>query len=66
MEKSSIKLDMKQEIDRPTGCSPSPGESKNVFSFCSAPSVDEDDDEVTESKIRAFLVEKVIVLNFLF
>nr|XP_027114605.1 mitogen-activated protein kinase kinase kinase ANP1-like isoform X2 [Coffea arabica] len=63
VEKSSIKLDMKQEVDRPIGCSPSPRESKNVFSFCSAPSVDEDDDEVTESKIRAFLVEKALELK---
>lgn len=29
------------------------------FSFPSGPSVAEDDDEVTESKIRAFLHEKV-------
>ncbi|KAL3516091.1 hypothetical protein ACH5RR_022993 [Cinchona calisaya] len=63
VESSSMKLDTEQKVDRPISCSPSPGKSKNVFSFSSTPSMDEDDDEVTESKIRAFLDEKALDLK---
>lgn len=34
-------------------------EEKNDFSFSCGPSLSEEDDELTESKIRAFLDEKV-------
>lgn len=39
---------------------------ENNFTFPSGPSVSEDDDEVTELKIRAFLDEKVIVFSLWF
>ncbi|KAL3538092.1 hypothetical protein ACH5RR_001458 [Cinchona calisaya] len=63
VERCSMSLDMKEEVERPTGFSPSPGGSKNVLSISTAPSIYEDDDEVTESKIRAFLDEKVLDLK---
>lgn len=40
-------------------CSPGVSGKENQFEFFSGPSAAEDDDEVTESKIRAFLDEKV-------
>ncbi|KAK3008008.1 hypothetical protein RJ639_014678, partial [Escallonia herrerae] len=51
-------LESDRPVDGPTIGSGSPGEGANGFSFPSGPSLSEDDDEVTESKIRAFLVEK--------
>ena len=42
-------------VGRPTTC----GEQGKDFSFTCGPSLSEDDDELTESKIRAFLDEKV-------
>lgn len=40
-------------------CSPGVPGKENQFEFFSGPSAAEDDDEVTELKIRAFLDEKV-------
>ncbi|KAK2976067.1 hypothetical protein RJ640_024795 [Escallonia rubra] len=56
-------LENDRPIDGPAIGSGSPGEGANGFSFPSGPSLSEDDDEVTESKIRAFLVEKAIELK---
>lgn len=44
-------------------CSPGVSGKENDFEFFSGPSAAEDDDEVTESKIRAFLDEKALDLK---
>lgn len=44
-------------------CSPGVSGKENQFEFFSGPSAAEDDDEVTESKIRAFLDEKALDLK---
>ncbi|CAI9102230.1 OLC1v1000469C1 [Oldenlandia corymbosa var. corymbosa] len=54
-ERSDTKVDLESEVDG----SPLPGVSNKDFSSSSPPSLFEDDDEVTESKIQAFLNEKV-------
>ncbi|XP_022744170.1 mitogen-activated protein kinase kinase kinase ANP1-like isoform X2 [Durio zibethinus] len=46
-------------VGRPTTC----GEGGNDSSFTCGPSLSEDDDELTESKIRAFLDEKALELK---
>ncbi|PON80142.1 Serine/threonine protein kinase [Parasponia andersonii] len=69
------KLDKSLELDR-SGINTSHGQTvqmadgsfgasvrESAFKFCSGPSVAEDDDEVTESKIRAFLDEKALDLK---
>ena len=45
-------------VGLPTTC----GEGGSDFSFTCGPSLSEEDDELTESKIRAFLDEKVLFL----
>ncbi|POO02238.1 Serine/threonine protein kinase [Trema orientale] len=69
------KLDKSLELDR-SGINTSHGQTvqmadgsfgasvrESAFKFCSGPSAAEDDDEVTESKIRAFLDEKALDLK---
>lgn len=69
------KFDKSLELDR-SGMNSSPGQTVQVaddslgasikeseFKFCSGPSAAEDDEEVTESKIRAFLDEKVMTAS---
>ncbi|XVF31324.1 hypothetical protein REPUB_Repub16aG0135900 [Reevesia pubescens] len=46
-------------VSRPTTC----GEGGNDFPYTCGPSLSEDDDELTESKIRAFLDEKALELK---
>lgn len=45
-------------VSFPTTC----GEGGNGFSFTHGPSISEDDDDLTESKIKNFLDEKVLFL----
>ena len=66
----SVELDM-SGLDLSSGktvqmadASPEASGTENEFKFCCGPSTAEDDDEVTESKIRAFLDEKVASLFF--
>lgn len=55
----SINLSSSQSTHEVTGSPEASGNGKNDFTFPSRPLVAEDDDEDTESKIRAFLDEKV-------
>ena len=60
LDKSRVNLFPCQTINKAAN---SPGESGNAdndFTFPGGPLTTEDDDEVTETKIRAFLDEKVI------
>lgn len=52
-------IDPDRTVLSPTGPSASLSEGVNDFSFPSGPSILEEDDELTESKITAFLDEKV-------
>lgn len=52
-------MDFDEQIFEPVGCSGDRGEGDKGFSFpCESLSMD--DDELTESKIKAFLDEKVL------
>jgi len=58
-ERSGIDLSPCQTIQNAAGSPGVPGKGENDFTFPCGPTGAEDDDEVTESKIRAFLDEKV-------
>lgn len=60
-ELTGINPDTKEQISQAAGCSGVFGEGDKDFSFPCGPSLSEDDDELTESKIRAFLDEKVLI-----
>lgn len=62
LEQPSMTLDDDQPVDRLAGSSELTGKCDNDFSFRCGRSLSEDDDEVTESKIKAFLDEKVVSL----
>ena len=57
-------MDSDQPVNRLAGSSDSPRKVESDFSFQGGPSLSEDDDEVTESKIRAFLDDKVLIFIF--
>lgn len=57
-----MNLDADQNIHLPAGCSGTFNDRDRDFSFPCATSLSEDDEELTESKIRAFLDEKVLIL----
>lgn len=59
-EKVGPKPNCDQSHIVPSSCVSASGRGDNDFSFPCGSSLSEDDDEVTESKIRAFLDEKVI------
>lgn len=59
LERSGIDLSTSQTIQNAAGSPGVPGKGENDFTFPCGPTGAEDDDEVTESKIRAFLDEKV-------
>ncbi|RVW53471.1 Mitogen-activated protein kinase kinase kinase NPK1 [Vitis vinifera] len=59
-EHSGMDMDTNPSLDMPAGSSGISNKGGNDFSFPCGPSVSEDDDEVTESKIRDFLDEKVL------
>lgn len=63
LEQPSMTLDHDQPVDRLTGSSELTGKCDNDFSFQCGRSLSEDDDEVTESKIKAFLDEKAVELK---
>ncbi|KAF8018112.1 hypothetical protein BT93_H3112 [Corymbia citriodora subsp. variegata] len=56
-------IDSDRTVLSPTGPSTSLSEGGNDFSFPSGPSILEEDDELTESKITAFLHEKAMELK---
>nr|XP_023905736.1 LOW QUALITY PROTEIN: mitogen-activated protein kinase kinase kinase ANP1-like [Quercus suber] len=62
-ELTGINPDTKEQISQAAGCSGVFGEGDKDFSFPCGPSLSEDDDELTESKIRAFLDEKAFELK---
>lgn len=59
LKKSRLNLSPDQTIRKTMSTKPSPNAEKE-FSFSSEPLGVEDDDEVTECKIRAFLDDKVL------
>ncbi|XP_058192673.1 mitogen-activated protein kinase kinase kinase NPK1-like [Rhododendron vialii] len=63
LEKSRVNLFSGHTINKAVEVSGASSNGDIDFTFPSGPSVAEDDDEVTESKIRAFLHEKVIDLK---
>ncbi|CAK9168034.1 unnamed protein product [Ilex paraguariensis] len=67
-ERSSVLIpdEFSKIVNRPVGTCGSSGKDGDDFSFNGGRSLSEDDDEVTESKIRAFLDEKVILVVWLF
>ncbi|XP_075657165.1 mitogen-activated protein kinase kinase kinase ANP1-like [Castanea sativa] len=62
-ELTGINPDTTEKISQAAGCSGVFGEGDKDFSFPCGPSLSEDDDELTESKIRAFLDEKAFELK---
>ena len=59
-------LSKDQPVDRPAGSFQQSGKGDNIVSIQCTSSLSEDDDEATESKIKAFLDEKVLfILLFL-
>ncbi|KAL0005917.1 hypothetical protein SO802_013478 [Lithocarpus litseifolius] len=62
-ELTGINPDTKEQISQAAGCSGVFGEGDKDFSFPCGPSLSEDDDELTESKIRVFLDEKAFELK---
>ncbi|KAK4595921.1 hypothetical protein RGQ29_014134 [Quercus rubra] len=62
-ELTGINPETKEQISQAAGCSGVFGEGDKDFSFPCGPSLSEDDDELTESKIRAFLDEKAFELK---
>lgn len=58
LSKSGVNLSPHQTKSKPAGSPEASNERENDFTFPCGPA-GEDDDEVTESKIRAFLDEKV-------
>ncbi|KAJ9682018.1 hypothetical protein PVL29_018082 [Vitis rotundifolia] len=62
-EQSGMDMDTNRSLDMPAGSSGISNKGGNDFSFPCGPSVSEDDDEVTESKIRDFLDVKAIELK---
>ncbi|KAM7481359.1 hypothetical protein LguiB_005942 [Lonicera macranthoides] len=61
--KRNMTLDSNQPVNRLAGSFDSPRKVESNFSFQGGPSLSEDDDEVTESKIRAFLDDKALELK---
>lgn len=62
LENKRVDLDNAEAVDKLAGSSESTGKGDNDFSFRYQRSLSEDDDELTESKIKAFLDEKVVLL----
>lgn len=60
-ECEGINLDADQKIHLHGGCSETFDDRDTHFSFPCGPSISEDDEELTESKITAFLDEKVLL-----
>ena len=56
-EQTGINSDTKEHISDVTGCSGVFGEGDKDFSFPCGPSLSENDDELTESKIRSLLYQ---------
>ncbi|XP_059649988.1 mitogen-activated protein kinase kinase kinase NPK1 isoform X2 [Cornus florida] len=63
LERSRTNLFSGQTINKATDSTEASGNGDNDFTFPSGPVAAEDDDEVTESKIRAFLDEKALDLK---
>lgn len=59
-QQNGMNLDTSHQIDIPAGCSGTVGAGEKDFSFPCGRSFSEDDEELTESKITAFLDEKVL------
>jgi hypothetical protein len=59
LERSGVDLSSSATMHKASGSPGVSGKAENDFTFPCGPMGAEDDDEVTESKIRAFLDEKV-------
>lgn len=64
IEKSGVNIFSGQAVNKAADSPVASGNVDNDFTFPSEPSVVEDDDDVTETKIIAFLEEKVFSLPF--
>ncbi|XP_030504291.2 mitogen-activated protein kinase kinase kinase ANP1 [Cannabis sativa] len=62
-EYEGLNLETEQQIHLPTSCPEILGDVDKDFSFPCGPSLSEDEDELTESKIAAFLGEKALELK---
>lgn len=60
LEQRGTNLDTNEQISEPAGCTGVSSEGDKDFSFACGLSLSVDDDELTESKIQAFLDEKVL------
>ncbi|XP_041022308.1 mitogen-activated protein kinase kinase kinase NPK1-like isoform X3 [Juglans microcarpa x Juglans regia] len=63
LEQRGTNLDTDEQISELAGCSGVSGEGDKDFSFSCGQSLSVDDDELTESKIQAFLDEKALELK---
>lgn len=63
VERSELNISTGQAIEEATGNDGILGKGENDFSFPCGSSAAEDDEEVTETKIRAFLDEKVYIYS---
>ncbi|XP_021817530.1 mitogen-activated protein kinase kinase kinase ANP1-like isoform X1 [Prunus avium] len=62
-EQNGMNLDTNHQMDFPASCSGTIGEGEKDFSFPCGTSLAEEDDELTELKITAFLDEKALELK---
>lgn len=62
VERNRINISYSQAIDETAGITVVSGKGETEFTFPCGSSAAEDDDEVTESKIKAFLDEKVLTV----
>ncbi|PON76393.1 Serine/threonine protein kinase [Parasponia andersonii] len=62
-EYRGMNLETDQQVHLPANCSEALSHADKEFSFSCGPSLSEDDDELTESKIAAFLDEKALELK---
>ncbi|XP_035549297.1 mitogen-activated protein kinase kinase kinase NPK1-like isoform X1 [Juglans regia] len=63
LEQRGTNLDTDEQISEPASCSGVSGEGDKDFSFSHGQLLSVDDDELTESKIQAFLDEKALELK---
>lgn len=61
-EKRGTSFDTDERVSEPAGHPGVSGDGDKDFSFSCGHTLSVDDDELTESKIRAFLDEKVLLL----
>lgn len=61
LSRSGVNLSLDETVEA-SGTTEMSGKEENDFSFSRGPAAGDDDEELTESKIRAFLDEKVWIV----